>query len=111
MTYWADNIKFIKDILDSKYKKIEDAIVDIDEHCARLAEDKDNKKAREGFLESARILELLDQKELETLAETMFKDMPEKERGEEEVHLKQITDKFNVNLAKIKEARAKYDIK
>lgn len=40
---------------------------------ARLAEDKDNKKAREGFLESARTLELLDQKELETLAETMFK--------------------------------------
>ena len=31
MTYWADNIKFIKDILDSKYKKIEDAIADVSE--------------------------------------------------------------------------------
>ena len=29
MTYWADNIKFIKDILDSKYKKIEDAVADV----------------------------------------------------------------------------------
>lgn len=29
MTYWADNIKFIKDVLDSKYKKIEDALADV----------------------------------------------------------------------------------
>ena len=29
MTYWADNIKFIKDIQDSKYKKIEDNIAEV----------------------------------------------------------------------------------
>ena len=29
MTYWADNIKFVKDIIDSKYKKIDDAIADV----------------------------------------------------------------------------------
>ncbi len=29
MTYWADNIKFIKDILESKYKKIDDSIADV----------------------------------------------------------------------------------
>ena len=29
MTFWADNIKFIKDIQDSKYKKIEDAIEEV----------------------------------------------------------------------------------
>ena len=29
MTFWADNIKFIKDVLDSKYKKIEDALSDV----------------------------------------------------------------------------------
>ena len=29
MTYWADNIKFIKDILESKYKKIDDAVTDV----------------------------------------------------------------------------------
>ena len=29
MTYWADNIKFIKDCLDSKYKKIEDSLLDV----------------------------------------------------------------------------------
>ena len=26
MTYWADNIRFIKDVQDSKYAKIEEAI-------------------------------------------------------------------------------------
>ncbi len=29
MTYWADNIKFIKDILESKYKKIDDAMLEV----------------------------------------------------------------------------------
>ena len=29
MAYWADNIKFVKDILDSKYKKIDEAITDV----------------------------------------------------------------------------------
>merc|ERR1712029_698889 len=29
MTFWADNIKFIKDIQDSKYKKIEDCIAEL----------------------------------------------------------------------------------
>ena len=26
MTYWADNIRFIKEVQDSKYQKIEEAI-------------------------------------------------------------------------------------
>ena len=29
MTFWADNIKFIKDVLDSKYKKVEDSLADV----------------------------------------------------------------------------------
>ena len=33
MTFWADNIKFIKDVLDSKYKKIEDNLAEV---CAVL---------------------------------------------------------------------------
>ena len=38
-----------------------------------MNDDKENKKARDGFLESARVIELLDVKEMEGLAETMFK--------------------------------------
>jgi len=26
---WADNIKFVKDILDGKYKKIDDAVAEV----------------------------------------------------------------------------------
>ena len=29
MTYWADNIRFIKEVQDSKYEKIEEAIVKV----------------------------------------------------------------------------------
>ena len=29
MTFWADNIKFIKECLDSKYKKIEEGLADV----------------------------------------------------------------------------------
>jgi len=32
MTYWADNIKFIKDIIESKYKKIDDSLTDVREY-------------------------------------------------------------------------------
>ena len=46
MTYWADNIKFIKDCLDSKYKKIEDSLLDLrssqmytTKYCTRLSVD------------------------------------------------------------------------
>jgi hypothetical protein len=38
-----------------------------------LEKEHDNKKAREGFIEAARTLELTDIKELHGLAETMFK--------------------------------------
>ena len=29
MTYWADNIRFIKEVQDSKYEKIEEAITKV----------------------------------------------------------------------------------
>ena len=29
MSMWADNIKFVKDILDGKYKKIDDAVAEV----------------------------------------------------------------------------------
>ena len=29
MTMWADNVKFVKDILDSKYHKIDSAVLEV----------------------------------------------------------------------------------
>jgi hypothetical protein len=44
-----------------------------EEMIVLLEKEPDNKKAREGFIEAARTLELTDIKELHGLAETMFK--------------------------------------
>eukprot|EP00096_Caligus_rogercresseyi_P000913 TRINITY_DN1147_c0_g1_i2.p1 TRINITY_DN1147_c0_g1~~TRINITY_DN1147_c0_g1_i2.p1 ORF type:complete len:112 (+),score=46.60 TRINITY_DN1147_c0_g1_i2:79-414(+) len=111
MTYWADNIKFIKDILDSKFKKIEDAIVELDEQEEILSKDSDNKKAKEHFVEAARTLELIDTNEMTTLAETMFKDMPDTEREKEVQHLNEIKGKYDKAIAKVNQNRKTYNIK
>merc|ERR1712168_617378 len=65
MTFWADNIKFIKDIQDSKYKKIEDCIAELNEQIATLTTDKDDKKAREHFVEASRTLEIMNMGEID----------------------------------------------
>merc|ERR1711862_344494 len=83
MTYWADNIKFIKDVLDSKYKKVEDSLADLEEHVAELGKDPDNKKIKDLFKEAASCLELVNADEMAALAETMFAEMPDNEKGKE----------------------------
>ena len=45
----------------------------IAEHATRLGEDKTCKKAKDGYIEASRALELIDTKDLVSLAETMFK--------------------------------------
>ena len=45
----------------------------MEEHVNHLNENKDNKKARDGFIEATRALELMNFDEVEGLAETMFK--------------------------------------
>jgi hypothetical protein len=45
----------------------------MNEHSARLAEDKSCKKAKDGYIESSRVIEMIDIKDLTSLAETMFK--------------------------------------
>lgn len=109
MTFWADNIKFIKDIQDSKYKKIEDAIVELNEQITALTDDKDNKKARELFIESSRTLEIIDVTELETLGETMFKDMPDNpEKSREQARLVEVKDAYSKAISKINESKKKF---
>merc|ERR1711884_187764 len=111
MTHWADNIKFVKDIIDSKYKKIEDAVTDMEEHVKTLNEKSDCKKSRDGFIEATRALELMNFDEVEGLAETMFKDMPENEREKEQNRMKEYKDKFQSTLSQIKDTKAKFAIK
>nr|XP_040567645.1 uncharacterized protein LOC121117315 [Lepeophtheirus salmonis] len=111
MTYWADNIKFIKDILDSKFKKIEDAIVELEEQESILSKEPEQKKAREHFIEAARTLELIDTNEMTSLAETMFKDMPDTERDKEIQRLDEIKSKYDKAITKINQLRSSLKIK
>ncbi len=50
---------------------------------AALDKDKENKKIKELFIEAAKTLEMVNMDELHTLAETMFADMPEAEKGKQ----------------------------
>merc|ERR1711992_203117 len=110
MTYWADNIKFIKDVLDSKYKKIEDSLADLEEHMAELGKDPENKKIKDLFKEAAASLELINVDEMHALAETMFADMPDSEKGKEQDRLGEVDGKRNKAMALIQDGRGKYGI-
>merc|ERR1712165_613438 len=110
MTYWADNIKFIKDVLDSKYKKIEDSLADLEENMAELGKDPENKKIKDLFKEAAASLELINVDEMHALAETMFADMPDSEKGKEQDRLGEVDGKRNKAMALIQDGRGKYGI-
>jgi len=111
MTFWADNIKFIKDIQDSKYKKIEDSIAELNEQIAALTTNKDDKKARELFVESSRTLEIMNMEECQTLADTMFKDMPDNPEKKREVdRLAEVKAAYAKAITTIKDSKAKFGL-
>jgi hypothetical protein len=86
MTMWADNIKFVKDIIDSKYSKIdhavaevgrEDVLVTIDhdqiaESSEALLKDANCAKSKEHLRFGLRTLELVQTEEIDKLLETII---------------------------------------
>jgi len=56
MTFCADSNKFIKDLLDAKYKKIEDAISEMEENADVLLKDAEGATGhqKERFVAAAR---------------------------------------------------------
>lgn len=111
MTYWADNIRFIKEVQDSKYTKIEEAIDKLTEQLEILSKDETDPKAREIFHEASRTLEMASPDDLKTLGETMFEDMhdcPEKEK--EVSRLQEVQDKLKKYMGVVADNRKKYKI-
>merc|ERR1711971_1365095 len=96
MTMWADNVKFVKDILDSKYQKIDSA----------LLEDVTCNKSKEHFLTAIRTLELMQTTEIEMLLETIISEMHGKEKEMLESEAKEKVAKRSTCLEKAKELRA-----
>lgn len=62
------------------------------------------------FADAARTLELVNMDEVHTLAETMFADLPEAEKGKELEKLKEIDNKRATGIAKVNEGRKKFQI-
>ena len=85
---WADNVKFVKDIIDSKYQKIDAAVAEVEqtneykddsneqfqinESSEALLKDAACAKSKEHFNSGLRTLELVQPAEIETLLETII---------------------------------------
>ena len=86
MTMWADNIKFVKDIIDSKYIKIDHAVAEVGrkdvlviinhfqiaESSEALLKDAHCAKSKEHFRFGLRTLELVQTDEIDKLLDTII---------------------------------------
>merc|ERR1712062_74258 len=105
MTMWADNVKFVKDILDSKYQKIDSAVHEFTESSEALQKDVTCNKSKEHFLTAIRTLELMQTTEIEMLLETIISEMSGKEKDMLEKEAKEKVAKRSSCLEKAKELR------
>merc|ERR1712004_376443 len=105
MTMWADNVKFVKDILDSKYQKIDSAVHEFTESSEALQKDVTCNKSKEHFLTAIRTLELMQTTEIEVLLETIISEMSGKEKDMLEKEAKEKVAKRSTCLEKAKELR------
>ena len=75
-----------------------------------LDKEPDNKKFKDLFVEAMRTVELVNMDELNTLAETMFADMPDSEKGKEQDRLKEISGKRTTAMSLISDGKKKFKI-
>merc|ERR1711899_386867 len=80
MAVWADNIKFVKDIIDTKFGKIDQAVQEIEECLSLLETDVKSSQAKEKYTFAPRSLKLMQPQEIEILVETILCDLHENER-------------------------------
>eukprot|EP00092_Neocalanus_flemingeri_P049050 GFUD01056237.1.p1 GENE.GFUD01056237.1~~GFUD01056237.1.p1 ORF type:complete len:111 (+),score=34.83 GFUD01056237.1:48-380(+) len=107
MTMWADNVKFVKDIIDSKYHKIDHAVAEIKESSDALLQDDKCSKSKEHFTFALRTLELVQPAEIEQLLDTIISDLHGKEKETLETEAKsKLTSRIEA-LEKAKQLKAK----
>eukprot|EP00090_Calanus_glacialis_P036116 TRINITY_DN615_c0_g1_i1.p1 TRINITY_DN615_c0_g1~~TRINITY_DN615_c0_g1_i1.p1 ORF type:complete len:111 (-),score=55.32 TRINITY_DN615_c0_g1_i1:106-438(-) len=110
MTMWADNIKFVKDIIDGKYQKIDAAAAEMTENAEALLKDPNCGKSKEHFSSAVRVLELVQTSEIEMLLETIIGDLHGKEK---EMLVNESKEKINTRtkaLDRAKEVKAQLKI-
>merc|ERR1712127_5360 len=110
MTMWADNVKFVKDILDSKYQKIDLAVSAFEEAAEILKKDCTDNKSKEHFVGAIRTLELMQTNEIDMLLETIISELHGKEKELLENEAKEKIERRSNCLNKAKEVQAQLKI-
>merc|ERR1712165_631336 len=110
MAVWADNIKFVKDIIDTKFGKIDQAVQMIEEGLSLLETDVKSSQAKEKYTFALRSLKLMQPQEIEILVETILCDLHENERKSLETLATEKLAKRMEVLQKSEELKKKYDI-
>merc|ERR1711982_259698 len=106
MGMWADNVKFVKDIIDSKYQKIDAAAAEINESSEALMKDAGCAKSKEHFNTGLRTLEMVQPSEIETLLETIISDLNGKEKEKLENELKEKLANRTAGMDKAKKVKS-----
>eukprot|EP00091_Calanus_sinicus_P023434 TRINITY_DN7913_c0_g1_i4.p1 TRINITY_DN7913_c0_g1~~TRINITY_DN7913_c0_g1_i4.p1 ORF type:complete len:111 (-),score=41.07 TRINITY_DN7913_c0_g1_i4:71-403(-) len=110
MAMWADNVKFVKDIIDSKYQKIDAAAAEINDSSEALLKDAACAKSKEHFNSGLRTLELVQPSEIETLLETIISELNGKEKEMLENELKEKIGNRTAAMEKAKQIKAQLKI-
>jgi len=105
MAMWADNVKFVKDIVDAKYAKIDQAVAEINDSYEVLSKDAKDHKSKEHFNQALRNLELIQTAEVETLLDTILSELHGKEKEMLENEMKEKFASRNAGLEKAKKIK------
>jgi len=105
MAMWADNVKFVKDIIDSKYQKIDAAVAELNESIEGLQKDATCHKSKEHLNSSLRTLELVQPSEIQTLMDTIISDVSGKEKELLENEMKEKLSARDSGIAKAQKAK------
>merc|ERR1712088_1183126 len=107
MAVWADNIKFVREIIESKFNKIDNSVAEINEGAELLENDPSSSHGKEHFTFALRNLELVQPSEIEMLLETILGDLHENERKALETIVNEKLTKRTETLEKSKELKNK----
>jgi len=115
MAFWQENFAFIKDVYDSSAAKMVEVMDKTEKSIAEVLADKiytsnEFAKVKDKFSGLAKNLEQSEVKDwLESTKETLMGDSDSKKRGEEDNKLKEILDRYNALVPKVKDTRLVVD--
>merc|ERR1712001_102214 len=107
MAVWADNIKFVREIIETKFTKIDKSVAEIKEGVEMLENDPTSSHGKEHFTFALRNLELVQEAEIEMLLETIVGDLHENERKAIETMVNEKLAKRTETLEKSEELKNK----